>query len=492
MTNTDKNALFKQQKQQYVDSEKQIYQDIDKLFDAESFIELSTFVSGNIADQGVVTGYGTIDGRLVYMYSQDIGKAGGVVNNVAAQKISEVFALATKTGAPIISILSSHGAQIDQGLDILSGIGKILSSSSQISGAIPQIAVITGPCVGSSVFIAGLCDFLFMTEDNSSLFLTGPAVTQGQTDTQTDADLLGSASISAKNGNTHFTYKTKDDCFISLKKLLGFLPSNNLEISPPDIYNNDDINRLSEDIISIIPNDNSAYDIKSVIKEITDQNDIFEVSEKYAENIVTCYAKLGGMSVGIIANQPNFQDGYLDIDAVKKSARFIRICDSFNIPIITFVDVPGFKAGVEQEYGGISVYGASLAYAYAEATVPKITIIVRRAFGSACLVMCAKSIGADLVFAYPTAQISVLPPETAAVILHNEQITQSDNPEITRAEKINEYTEKSASAYIAAQYGFIDDIIDPAQTRKRRICAIDVLSGKRDDRIPKKHGNMPV
>jgi acetyl-CoA carboxylase carboxyltransferase component len=497
MGNFDKITRLQQRKQQLEElsksenGKKSARSKINLLFDDGSFIELGAFVSEKAATEGVITGYGTVDGRLVYAYAQDFSVFSGAIGSVAAKKISDIINMAAKTGAPVISILDSNGVRIEEGINVLSGIGANLAKCAEISGVVPQIALITGSCAGGAVFYAGLSDFVFVLEGNSSVFMTGPDITAGVTGEQTDAESLGGAAVCAENGIAQFSYKKEEDCILAIKKLLNFLPSNNLEISPVSM-STDDVNRLSENIASIIPDDSSAFDITSLIKEITDDNELLEVSPEYANNIVTCFSKLGGMSVGIIANQSNSNDGVLDIESAKKAARFIRICNSFNIPIITFVDVPGFKAGQAQEHGGISIYGASVVYAYAEATVPKISVVVRRAYGSAYLAMGAKAVGADLVIAYPTAQISIMAPEGAAGILYNDEIAKADDPIAKRTEKINEYAETTASAYTAAQNGFVDDIIDPAETRPRLISALDVLASKRDERMPKKHGNMPV
>jgi len=472
-------------------SEKSTRAVLNALFDKESFIELGSFVSKTDAAESVVTGYGTISGRLVYTYAQDIAVLGGSLGDAATKKISDIIDMAIKTGSPIVSILNSNGVRIDEGVNVLASIGKNLLKSAKVSGVIPQISFVTGPCAGGAVFTAGLADFVFMPEGKSSIFLTGPAVTEGLTGVPTDAASLGGATSCAERGAAHFVYKTEDDCILGIKKLLSFLPSNNLE-SPPIFSSNDDVNRQLPNLISLIPDDNSPYDILPVIKEIVDDNDFFEVSGSFAQNLFTGFARLDGVAVGLIANRPDFQEGLLDVNSLKKAAYFIRVCNSFNIPILTFVDTPGFKAGIEQEQGGVSVYGASVIYAYAEATVPKISIVVRRAYGSAYLVMGAKSVGADLAFAYPTAEISVLRPETAAEILYNKDIASADDPRATRAEKLAEYTQTLASPFAAAKQGFVDDIIDPAETRQRLISALDVLSGKREEAIPKKHGNMPV
>lgn len=463
------------------------------LFDEGSFIEIAAFVSSEVgADaEGVITGYGTVDGRLVYSYAQDFCALGGAVGAASAKKISNILDMAAKMGAPVVSILDSNGARINEGVSALAGIGEVLSKSAGLSGVVPQVAVVLGPCAGGAVFTAGLSDFVFMTEKNSSIFMTGPAVTSGITGKETDADSLGGAKVCSSNGIADFSFANEDDCIAGVKKLLNFLPSNNLEITPAYMPN-DEINRISQNISALIPEDNMAYDVVGLIKEVVDNSDFFEVASEYAKNIVTGFASLNGMSVGIVANQTAVNFGALDISASKKAAKFIRTCDSYNIPIVTFVDVPGFIAGAEQEHNGISVYSASMLYAYAEATVPKVNVVVRKAYGSAYLAMGAKSIGADLVLAYPTAEISIMSPDSAANIIYKDDIAAAADPIAERINKISEYADNVASPYVAANNGFVDDIIEPDSTRPRLISALDMLASKREDKIAKKHGNMPV
>ena len=490
MSNLDKINQLKQRKQK-LKSQDSVRTNISLLFDEGSFIELSAFVSKAVLTEGVVTGYGTIDGRLVYLYAQDIDALGGAIGEATTKKVSDTIDMAVKTGAPIIGILNSKGVRIDEGTNALCGIGGNLARAAKASGVVPQITLVSGLCAGSAVFAAGLSDFTFMTEENSSIFLTGPVVTEGLTGVNTDAASLGGAKVCAEKGIAHFALNSDKECISAIKKLLTFLPSNNLEGSPA-YASDDDINRLSQNIAELVPEDNSNYDISQLISEVVDDGDVFEVSSAFAKAVFTGFAKLDGVSVGIVANRPNHNEGFLDIDSSKKAASFIRTCDSFNIPIITFVDTPGFSAGIEQEHGGISTYGAALIYAYAEATVPKISVVVKRAFGNAYLAMGAKSVGADFAFAYPFAQISVLAPQTAAGILYNDEISKADDPIAKRAEKTAEYADTTASPFTAVKNGFIDDVIDPLETRQRLISALDVLAAKRDERTPKKHGNMPV
>ncbi|OQB15910.1 MAG: Methylmalonyl-CoA carboxyltransferase 12S subunit [Firmicutes bacterium ADurb.Bin193] len=495
MNNTDKTAVKKQRIQaqniaaQSENGKNSACARINKLFDNGSFIEIGGFASDGQNPSGVITGYGTVDERLVFVWAQDFHEEEGALGSVGAKKISDILDMAVKVGAPVVSILDSNGVRINEGVNALSGIGEILSRVAKTSGVVPQIAMVLGPCAGSAVFAAGLCDFVFMTETDSSMYMTGPAVTSGVTGKQTDAASLGGGNVCAKNGTADFVYKSDDECIAGVRRLLSYLPSNNIETSP--FAQGDDINRISN-ILPIIPDDGSGYDMVALIKEIADNSEFFEAAPSYSPSMITGFANLGGGSVGIVANQPLVGGGILNIDAAKKAAMFIRICDSFNIPIVTFVDTPGFEIGMEQEHGGISVYGAALLYAYAEASVPKVSVAVGKACGGAYLAMGAKPSGADLALAYPFAQISVLSPETAANIVFRDDIASSADPVSERAAKISEYAKTVASPYTAANDGFIDDIIDPETTRVRLISALDMLAGKREERIPKKHGNMPV
>ena len=476
---------------------------IELLMDAGSFIELDAFVKHRCTEfgmekveapaEGVVTGYGTVDGRLIYVYAQDFTVVGGSLGEMHAAKICKVMELATKMGAPLIGINDSGGARIQEGVDALSGYGKIFYRNTVASGVIPQISVIMGPCAGGAVYSPALTDFVFMVEKTSQMFITGPQVIKAVTGEEVTAEALGGAMThNSISGCAHFIAKSEQECIAEIKKLLSYLPSNNLEIAPV-LETEDDMNRVNEGLMEIIPSTaNKPYDIKDIIKGIVDDGDFFEVQEFYAMNIVTGFARLNGSSIGIIANQPKVLAGCLDINASDKAGRFIRTCDAFNIPILNVVDVPGFLPGTNQEYGGIIRHGAKMLYAYSEATVPKITLIVRKAYGGAYLAMCSKDLGADMVFAWPSAEIAVMGPEGAANIIFKKEIETAENPAAARSEKIEEYRDRFATPYIAASRGFVDDVIEPAVTRPRLISAFDMLSSKRETRPAKKHGNLPV
>ena len=476
---------------------------IEALMDEASFVELDAFVEHRCTEfgmeelkapaEGVVTGYGTVEGRLIYVYAQDFTVVGGSLGEMHAAKICKVMDLAIKMGAPLVGINDSGGARIQEGVDALSGYGKIFYKNTIASGVIPQISVIMGPCAGGAVYSPALTDFVFMVEKTSQMFITGPQVIKAVTGEEVTAEALGGAMThNSISGCAHFVSKTEQDCIMEIKKLLSFLPSNNLETAPL-LETQDDINRVEEDLMTIIPaTANKPYDIKDIIKAVVDDGDFFEVQEYYAMNIVTGFARLNGSSIGIIANQPKFLAGCLDINASDKAGRFIRTCDSFNIPILNVVDVPGFLPGTNQEYGGIIRHGAKMLYAYSEATVPKITLIVRKAYGGAYLAMCSKDLGADMVLAWPSAEIAVMGPEGAANIIFKKEIESAENPATARTEKIKEYRDRFATPYIAAARGFVDDVIEPAMTRPRLISAFDMLASKRETRPAKKHGNLPV
>lgn len=476
---------------------------INALMDAGSFVETDAFVSHRCTEfgmdaveapgEGVVTGYGTVDGRLVYVYSQDFTVIGGSLGEMHAKKICKVMDMAAKMGAPIIGMNDSGGARIQEGIDALSGFGEIFFRNTVNSGVIPQISVIMGPCAGGAVYSPAITDFIFMVEKTSKMFITGPQVIQSVTGQEVTAEELGGSDVHAtKSGVCHFTASSDEECIEQIKKLLSYLPSNNLE-EAPYTEPTDAINRLSEKLTTIVPdNANQAYDVKELIAEIVDDGDFFEVQKDFAKNIVIGYARMNGMSVGIVANQPKVKAGALDCDASDKAARFIRTCDSFNIPIITFTDTPGYFPGIEQEHGGIIRHGAKLLYAYSEATVPKINVIVRKAYGGAYIAMSSKHLDTDVVMAWPTAEIAVMGPEGAANIIFKNDIKESDDPISTRSDKIEEYRNKFATPFVAAQRGFVDDVIEPDSTRPRIIAALEMLSSKRDSRPDKKHGNLPV
>ncbi|MBU5313290.1 methylmalonyl-CoA carboxyltransferase [Tissierella carlieri] len=476
---------------------------INLLFDEGSFVEVDKFVEHRCTNfdmakveapaDGVVTGYGTVDGRLVFTYAQDFTVVGGSLGEMHASKICKVQDMALKMGAPIVGFNDSGGARIQEGVDALSGYGKIFYRNTIASGVIPQISVIMGPSAGGAVYSPALTDFIFMVDKTSMMFITGPQVIKSVTGEEVTQEELGGANTHNKiSGVAHFVDKTEAECIERIKELLSFLPSNNLEQAP--IYTiEDEINRVEEKLNEIVPvNPNKPYDMKEIIKLLADNGDFFEIQPYYAQNIITGYIRLNGKTIGIIANQPKILAGCLDINASDKAGRFIRTCDAFNIPLLNLVDVPGFLPGTEQEYGGIIRHGAKMLYAYSEATVPKVTLIVRKAYGGAYLAMCSKDLGADQVFAWPNAEIAVMGPDGAANIIFKKDIENSDNPIETRQEKIAEYRDTVANPYIAAQRGFVDDILVPSITRPRLISAFDMLESKRENRPAKKHGNMPV
>ncbi len=473
------------------------------LMDEGSFVEIDAFVEHrctefDMADkkapgEGVVVGYGTVDGRLVYVYSQDFTVIGGSLGEMHAQKICKVMDMAMKMGAPIIGINDSGGARIQEGVDALSGFGDIFYRNTMASGVVPQISVIMGPCAGGAVYSPAITDFIFMVEKTSQMFITGPQVVESVTGESIDAEGLGGAKTHAtKSGVASFTATSDEDCIEQVKRLISFLPSNNLECVPYEECQ-DDLNRLSEALTAIVPDEaNKAYDVKNVISEIVDNGDFMEIQSEFAKNIVIGFARMNGSTIGIVANQPNVMAGSLDVDSSDKAARFVRFCDSFNIPIVTLTDVPGYLPGVAQEHNGIIRHGAKLLYAFAETTVPKINVILRKAYGGAYIAMNSKQLGADMVFAWPTSEIAVMGPEGAANIIFRKDIANAADPVAERQEKIQEYREKFASPYEAAKRGYVDDVIEPDSTRPRIISALEMLASKREDRPAKKHGNIPV
>lgn len=476
---------------------------ITALLDAGSFVEIDAFVNHRCTEfgmdaveapgEGVVTGYGTVDGRLVYVYSQDFTVIGGSLGEMHAKKICKVMDMAAKMGAPIIGMNDSGGARIQEGIDALSGFGEIFFRNTVNSGVIPQISVIMGPCAGGAVYSPAITDFIFMVDKTSKMFITGPQVIQSVTGEEVSAEDLGGSKVhAAKSGVCHFTAESDEACIEGIRELLSYLPSNNLE-EAPYVEPTDVINRLSEKLTTIVPdNPNSAYDVKEVIAEIVDNGVFCEVQKDFAQNIVVGYARMNGYSVGIVANQPKVKAGSLDINASDKAARFIRTCDSFNIPIITFTDTPGYFPGVDQEQGGIIRHGAKLLYAYAEATVPKINVITRKAYGGAYIAMSSKHLDTDVVMAWPTAEIAVMGAEGAANIIFKNDIAAADDPIAARADKVQEYRNKFATPFVAASRGYVDDVIEPDSTRPRIIAALEMLQSKRDSRPAKKHGNLPV
>jgi methylmalonyl-CoA decarboxylase alpha subunit len=476
---------------------------IAKLLDEGSFVELDPFVEHRctqfgMADieapgEGVVTGYGTIDSRPVCVFAQDFTVIGGSLGEMHSAKICKVMDLAVKMGVPCIGMNDSGGARIQEGEEALRGYGQIFYRNTRASGVIPQISVIMGPCAGGAVYSPALTDYIFMVENTSKMFITGPQVIKAVTGEEVSAEQLGGAMThNSISGVAHFISPNEDDCVQKIKTLLSYIPSNNIEDAPIR-ETQDSPERTSQKLNEIVPtNPNKAYDMKEIIAQIVDDGEFFEVQPYYAQNIITGYAHLNGKSIGIIANQPKHLAGCLDINASDKASRFIRFCDAFNIPLLTFADVPGYLPGTQQEYGGIIRHGAKLLYAYSEATVPKLTVITRKAYGGSYIAMCARDLGADYVIAWPGAEIAVMGPDGAANIIFRKEIESSDNPAETRKQKIEEYREKFANPYRAAGRGFIDDVIEPAVTRPKLIAALEFMIGKRDTLPAKKHGNMPV
>lgn len=490
-------------KKQHEAGKKTARERIQMLFDEGSFVEIDAFVKhrSNEFDmpkteapgEGVVVGYGTVSGRLVYAYAQDFTVIGGSLGEMHAAKICKVMDMAMKMGAPIVGISDSGGARIQEGIDALAGFGDIFYRNTLSSGVIPQIAMILGPCAGGAVYSPAICDFVFMVDKTSQMFITGPQVVKAVTGEDVSFDELGGAQTHAsKSGVASVRCADEEECFAKVKELLEFLPSNNLEMAP--VYEEtDEINRLSEVLSTIVPQDaNKAYDMKAVIGEIVDNGSFFEIFPQFAENIIIGLARMNGMAVGIVANQPKVMAGSLDVNSADKAARFIRFCDSFNIPLITFTDVPGYLPGTTQEHSGIIRHGAKMLYAFSEATVPKINVIVRKAYGGAYIAMNSKHIGADMVFAWPSAEIAVMGPDGAANIIFRKDIAASDDPITERQSKIAEYTEKFANPYVAASRGYVDDVIEPDSTRPRIISALEMLMSKRETRPSKKHGNIPL
>lgn len=478
---------------------------LELLLDPNSFRELDAFVVHRERNFGmdaedkqfpgdsVVTGWGTINGRLVYVYSQDFTVFGGSLSEAHAEKITKVMDMAMKTGAPIIGLNDSGGARIQEGVNSLGGYGEIFLRNTMASGVIPQISAIMGPCAGGAVYSPALTDFIFMVKDSSYMFVTGPEVVKTVTHEDVSSEDLGGASIhSAVSGVSHMVAEDDEHCLYMIRDFLSYLPQNNLE-DPPYVPNEDNPLRTEDELDTIVPeNPNKPYDVKEVIGLIVDEGKFVEVQENYATNVVVGFARLGGYSVGIVANQPAVLAGVLDIDASVKAARFVRFCDCFNIPIITLEDVPGFLPGVTQEHGGIIRHGAKLLFAYCEATVPKITVVMRKAYGGAYIVMNSKHIRGDMNLAWPSAEIAVMGPDGAVNIIRRRELAEADDPVAKKDELVTEYREKFANPYVAASRGYIDDIIEPRYTRPRLINALEVLRNKRDFNPTKKHGNGPL
>ncbi|GMQ57423.1 carboxyl transferase domain-containing protein [Vallitalea sediminicola] len=476
---------------------------IDMLLDINSFVEIGAYMKHRSTDfglgeieipgDGVVTGYGTIDGNLVYVYAQDFTVMGGSLGEVHAQKICKVMDMALKTGAPIIGINDSGGARVQEGIDALGGFGEIFYRNTKASGIIPQISVIMGPCAGGAVYSPAITDFVFMVDNTSQMFITGPEVIKTVTGEEITKEELGGAHVHAsKSGVAHFHYADEIECIKEIRKLINYLPSNYLE-EPIEMNIDDDPNRKSTKLMDIMPDSPSkAYDMKLIIDEIIDTGSFIEVHKHYAQNIIVGFAKMNNDTVGIIANQPKILAGALDVNASDKAARFIRFCDSFNIPIVTLTDVPGYFPGVTQEHSGIIRHGAKLLYAYCEATVPKINVILRKAYGGAYIAMSSKHLKADMVLAWPTAEIAVMGAQGAANIIFRKDIEKADDPTKMREQKVEEYRDNFANPYVAASRGFVDAVIEPMMTRPYIISTLQALRSKREEKIDKKHGNIPL
>ncbi len=476
---------------------------LDKLFDEDSFVEVDAFVETRAIDfdmqkkkvpgDGVVTGYGTIEGRPVFVSSQDFTVIGGSLGEAHARKITKVMDMAMKVGAPFISINDSGGARIEEGIDALSGYGEIFYRNTLASGVIPQISVIMGPCAGGAVYSPAITDFVFMVDKTSYMFITGPQVIKSVTGEDVTFETLGGSEVhNAKSGVAHFRSASEDDCLKEIRRLISFLPDNNL--TDPEIRPSaDDLNRIDEGLLELVPDvSNKPYDMKEIIARVIDNGDFMEVQKHFAQNIIVGFGRLNGKTVGIIANQPQVMAGVLDVNSADKGARFIRFCDSFNIPLVTFTDTAGYLPGTGQEYSGVIRHGAKLLYAFSEATVPKINVIIRKAYGGAYIAMNSKHLGADVVFAWPSAEIAVMGPDGAANIIFRKEIAAAEDAMAAREQKIDEYRNKFSNPYVAAARGYVDDVIDPATTRGRLVNALEMLAGKRENRPAKKHGNIPL
>ncbi|MDE2950524.1 MAG: acyl-CoA carboxylase subunit beta [Chloroflexota bacterium] len=490
-------------KRQHDQGKKTARERLDMLLDPGSFREVDAFVhhhnnkfgleKNKPLSDSVVTGWGTIDGRLVYVYSQDFTVMGGSLSEAHAEKILKIMDMAIKVGAPVIGLNDSGGARIQEGVESLGGYADIFLQNTLASGVIPQISVIMGPCAGGAVYSPALTDYIIMVKDSSYMFITGPDVVKQVLNEDVSFEDLGGASVHAsKSGVCHFVADDEAQSLILARELLSYLPQNNME-DPPVIAATDDPLRTESALDTIVPeNPNQPYDMKKVIELIVDDGHFFEVQEEYAGNIVVGYARLGGSAVGIVANQPMVLAGVLDINASVKAARFVRTCDAFNVPLITFVDVPGYLPGTDQEHNGIIMSGAKLLYAFCEATVPKLTVTTRKSYGGAYCVMNSKHIRADLNIAWPTAEIAVMGPEGAVEIIYRRELKEAEDPATRKQELAADYRETFANPYIAASRGFIDDVIEPHNTRARLINALQVFQNKRDENPPKKHGNIPL
>jgi len=467
---------------------------IDYFFDQDTFKEIDVF-AGDLdknPSEGVVTGYGLINGKKVFVYAQDFTVNGGSLGMIHAQKICKVLDLAMRNGAPVVGLSDSGGARIQEGVDALNGYGEIFFRNTIASGVIPQLSVIMGPCAGGAVYSPAIMDFIFMVKGTSQMFITGPQVVRAVIGEEVSMEELGGAlTHNQTSGVAHFMGENEEQCLDMVKNLLGYLPASSSEKPPLSKSVEPAVGR--EVLLDIVPTQQKfGYDVKKVIQAVVDGSELLEVLPLYARNAVTGFARVDGQPVGIVANQPDWMAGCLDINTSDKISRFVRFCDAFNIPLVTFMDVPGFLPGTGQEYGGIIRHGAKMLYAYCEATVPKVTIILRKGYGGAYLAMCSSSLRADMVYAWPTAEIAVMGPEGAVNIINRKEIENADNPTEERSRLAQEYRDKFANPYVASSRGFVDDVIDPRETRTKIIDALHLLVTKRESRPNKKHGNLPV
>ncbi len=476
---------------------------IDILIDKGTFEEIDPFVTHRCTDFGigeehylgdaVVTGYGKVDGRLTFVYAQDFTVFGGSLSIVVGEKIGKIMDLAARSGAPCIGLLDSGGARIQEGAVSLIGYDMLFVRNTLYSGVIPQLSVVMGPCAGGAVYSPAIADFIFMVKGAGQMYITGPVVVKAVTGEDISLDDLGGAMVNArKSGNCHFVANTDEESLQMVRRLLSFLPQNNREKTPKkDI--SDDPERRDEELLNIIPDrSNQVYDMRKIITRVVDNKDFMEVHRLFGQSSIVGFARLAGRSVGIVAQQPQYLAGSLDIDTSDKIARFVRFCDCFNVPIITFVDVPGYLPGTQQEYGGIIRHGAKILFAYSEATVPKVSVVTRKAYGGAYLAMSSKGLRGDINYAWPSAEIAVMGPDGAVDVIQRKEIKESANPAETRARLIAEYREKFANPYVSASYGYIDDVIDPRDTRPKLIHALEMLENKEDTLPYKKHSNIPL
>ena len=476
---------------------------IDMLFDAGSFEELDAFAQHRATEFGlaeqrtlgdaVVTGYGKVNGRLAFAYSQDFTVLGGSLSEVVGKKICKVMDLAANSGAPVIGLIDSGGARIQEGVLSLAGYADIFLRNVRSSGVIPQISVILGPAAGGATYSPALTDFIFMVKGSGQMYITGPDVIRAVTGEEVTHEQLGGAdSHASRSGVAHFASESEEDCLQQVRRLLGFLPQNNME-DPPRLDASDDPMRKDDELLHVIPvRANSPYDMTRIITRVVDDGDFMQVHERFARNIIVGFGRMDGKPVGVVAQQPSHLAGALDINASSKAARFVRFCDAFNIPLLSFVDVPGFMPGTNQEYGGIIRHGAKLIYAYAEASVPKISVLTRKAYGGAYIVMSSKGLLGDINYAWPTAEIAVMGPEGAVNIIYRGEIASADDPDAMRSQLVNDYRERLVNPYVAAAHGLIDDVIDPADTRSKVISALDMLANKRETLPQRKHGSIPL